>query len=33
MNRYLIDLVAKGEISLESAYQYSFNPKALERML
>lgn len=33
MNRYLVDLVAKGEISLESAYQYSFNPKALERML
>lgn len=33
MNRYLIELVAKGEISLESAYQYSFNPKALERML
>jgi twitching motility protein PilT len=33
MNRYLVELVAKGEISLESAYQYSFNPKALERML
>jgi len=33
MNRYLIELVAKGEITLESAYQYSFNPKALERML
>lgn len=33
MNRYLIELVAKGEITLESAYQYSFNPKALERMI
>ncbi len=33
MNRYLIELVQKGEITLESAYQYSFNPKALERML
>lgn len=32
MNRYLVELVAKGEISLESAYQYSFNPKSLERM-
>ncbi len=33
MNRSLVDLVQKGEISLESAYQYSINPKALERML
>lgn len=33
MNRYLVELVSRGEISLESAYQYSFNPKALERML
>jgi twitching motility protein PilT len=33
MNRYLVELVGKGEISLESAYQYSFNPKALERIL
>jgi len=33
MNRYLVELVAKGEITLESAYQYSLNPKALERML
>jgi len=32
MNRYLVELVAKGEITLESAYQYSFNPKALERI-
>jgi len=32
MNRSLIELVQKGEISMESAYQYSINPKALERM-
>jgi len=33
MNRSLVELVQKGEISMESAYQFSFNPKALERML
>jgi twitching motility protein PilT len=33
MNRSLVELVQRGEISIESAYQYSFNPKALERML
>ncbi len=33
MNRYLVELVAKGEITLESAYQFSFNPLALERMI
>lgn len=33
MNRSLVDLVQRGEISMESAYQYSINPKALERML
>jgi len=33
MNRCLIDLVQRGEISMESAYQYSINPKALEHML
>ena len=33
MNRSLIDLVQRGEITMESAYQYSINPKALERML
>jgi len=32
MNRCLIDLVQRGEISLESAYEYSTNPKALEQM-
>ncbi len=33
MNRSLVELIAKGEISIETAYQYSTNPKALERML
>lgn len=33
MNRSLIDLVERGEITMESAYQYSFNPSALERMM
>jgi twitching motility protein PilT len=33
MNRCLIDLVQRGEISLETAYEYSNNPNALERML
>jgi twitching motility protein PilT len=32
MNRCLIELVQKGEISLESAYEYAINPKALEQM-
>jgi twitching motility protein PilT len=32
MNRSLMDLVQRGEISLESAYEYSINPKALEQM-
>ncbi|MFA6515273.1 MAG: PilT/PilU family type 4a pilus ATPase [Candidatus Paceibacterota bacterium] len=33
MNRCLIDLVQRGEISLESAYEYAINPKTLEQML
>jgi twitching motility protein PilT len=33
MNHSLIELVQKGDISMESAYQYSFNPKGLERMV
>lgn len=33
MNRCLVDLVSRGEISMENAYQYSVNPKSLERML
>lgn len=32
MNRSLIDLVQKGEISLESAYAHSINPKSLEQL-
>ena len=33
MNRSLAELVARGEITVESAYQYSLNPKGLERMV
>lgn len=33
MNHSLLELVRKGEISIENAYQYSLNPKGLERML
>jgi twitching motility protein PilT len=33
MNRCLADLVAQGEITIENAYQFSFNPKNLERLL
>ncbi len=33
MNRSLIELVQRGEITMESAYQYSPNPKALEQLL
>ncbi|HWA32208.1 MAG TPA: PilT/PilU family type 4a pilus ATPase [Candidatus Paceibacterota bacterium] len=33
MNHCLLELVRKGEISIENAYQYSLNPKGLERML
>jgi len=33
MNRCLINLVQKGEISMESAYQYALNPKTLEQLL
>lgn len=33
MNHSLIELVRTGEISIENAYQYSLNPKGLERML
>ena len=33
MNRSLVELVQKGEITMESAYQYSFNPKELEQLL
>ena len=33
LNRSLLELVRMGEISIETAYQYSLNPKALERMM
>lgn len=33
MNRSLIDLVRRGEITMENAYAYSNNPKNLERLL
>jgi twitching motility protein PilT len=33
MNRCLIDLVRDGEITLENAYNYSLNPKALQNLL
>ncbi len=33
MNRCLVELVRQGEITIENAYTYSFNPKNLERLL
>jgi twitching motility protein PilT len=33
MNRSLIDLVRRGEITIENAYAYAINPKSLERLL
>ncbi len=33
MNRSLAELVARGEITVEAAYQYSLNPNALQRLL
>ena len=33
LNHSLLELVRAGEISIESAYQYSLNPKSLERMI
>ena len=33
LNHSLMELVRAGEISIESAYQYSLNPKGLERMI
>jgi len=33
MNRSLAQLVRTGEISVESAYSRSWNPKTLERLL
>lgn len=33
MNRSLMELIQQGEISMDIAYQYSFNPKALEQLM
>ena len=33
LNRSLLELVRAGEISIESAYQFSLNPKGLERLI
>jgi twitching motility protein PilT len=33
MNRSLAELVRRGEITIESAYQHSLNPKNLDRMI
>ena len=33
MNRSLVDLVRRGEITIENAYQHSNNPKNLEKMI
>lgn len=33
MNRCLVDLVRAGEITLDNAYAFSLNPKALEQLL
>ncbi|MDO8481813.1 MAG: PilT/PilU family type 4a pilus ATPase [bacterium] len=33
LNRSLVELVARGEISMESAYQYSLNPNMLQKLL
>lgn len=33
MNRSLLELVQKGEISIENAYLHSLNPKGLERLI
>ncbi len=33
MNRCLADLVRAGEVTIENAYRYAFNPKTLERLL
>lgn len=33
LNHSLLELVRSGEISIENAYQYSLNPKGLERLI
>ena len=33
MNRSLVELVQKGEVTVENAFAYSTNPKGLERLM
>jgi twitching motility protein PilT len=33
LNHSLLELVRSGEITIENAYQFSLNPKGLERMM
>lgn len=33
MNRYLAELVSRGEITTETAYQYSLNPNVLDKLI
>lgn len=33
MNRSLVDLVRRGEVTIENAFAYAINPKSLERLL
>jgi twitching motility protein PilT len=33
MNRSLVDLIRRGEITVENAFAYAINPKSLERLL
>ena len=33
MNRSLVDLVRRGEVTVENAFAYSVNPKGLERLM
>lgn len=33
MNRYLAELVSRGEITVENAYMYSYDPNILQRLL
>jgi Tfp pilus assembly pilus retraction ATPase PilT len=33
MNRSLAELVARGEITQETAYQFSLNPNVLDKLL
>ena len=33
MNRSLAELVARGEVTVENAYQYSLNPNVLNKLL